>query len=205
MTLTHSAIGLVVIATLGAGVFIGLTGPVAGHTSALAALTLGAAIVAFFDGRRSSTSDDDAMQPAFVVVFLALLVLGPLDAMVVAATVGIAHGLAEAEHPRRDVRTLGGAATGVAGMYAAGAAHHALGGTVGAFVWPQQGLPIAAAVYSATAWSAARLPDWSRRSLHGNGSPGSGPRACCARYRPMPWPPASPSSSPRPSPTGTGR
>ena len=139
MTFTQSAIGLVVIATLGAGVFIGLTGPVAGHTSALAALTLGAAIVAFFDGRRSSTSDDDAMQPAFVVVFLALLVLGPLDAMVVAATVGIAHGLAEAEHPRRDVRTLGGAATGVAGMYAAGAAHHALGGTVGTFVWPRAG------------------------------------------------------------------
>ena len=146
MTLTYSAIGLVVIATLGAGVFIGLTGPVAGHTSAFAALALGAAIVAFFDGRRSSTSDDDAMQPAFVVVFLALLVLGPLEAMVVAATVGIAHGLAEAEHPRRDVRTLGGAATGVAGMYAAGAAHHALGGTVGTFVWPQQGLPIAAAL-----------------------------------------------------------
>ena len=31
-------------------------------------------------------------------------------------------------------------------MYAAGDAHRRLGGTVGTFEWPQQGLPIVAAV-----------------------------------------------------------
>ena len=57
MTLTHSAIGLVAIATLGVGVFIGLTGPpVAAHTPALAGLALGAAIVAFV--RRTAFVDE---------------------------------------------------------------------------------------------------------------------------------------------------
>ena len=34
----------------------------------------------------------------------------------------------------------------MAAIQAAGFAHHALGGTLGQFVWPWQGLPIAAAV-----------------------------------------------------------
>jgi diguanylate cyclase (GGDEF)-like protein/PAS domain S-box-containing protein len=147
MSLTHSAIGLVAVAAVATGVLVAVTGwPLTAYTLSLAGLALGASVVALVDAKRSSTSDADAMQPSFVVAFVTLLLLGGVEAMVVAAAAAVAHGLSEAPHPRRAARTLAAAALGGAGMYAAGEAHRRLGGTVNGFDWPQQGLPIAAAV-----------------------------------------------------------
>jgi diguanylate cyclase (GGDEF)-like protein/PAS domain S-box-containing protein len=147
MSLTHSAIGLVAVAAVATGVLVAVTGwPLTAYTLSLAGLALGASVVALVDAKRSSTSDADAMQPSFVVAFVTLLLLGGVEAMVVAAAAAVAHGLSEAPHPRRAARTLAAAAFGGAGMYAAGEAHRRLGGTVNGFDWPQQGLPIAAAV-----------------------------------------------------------
>jgi diguanylate cyclase (GGDEF)-like protein len=147
MTITQSALGLVAVAMMGLGALVGLTEwPVHAQTLNLAGLALAATAVASFDGRRSYTSDADAMQPSFVLVFVAMLLIGPLEATVVAAATGIAHGLAAPAHARRAARTLEGAITGATAMYAAGAAYQALGGNIGAFEWPRQGLSIAAAV-----------------------------------------------------------
>ena len=108
MTITHSAIGLVTAAILATGVLVGLNGwPLTAYTLSLAGLALCASIVAFVDAKRSFTSDVDAMQPSFVVVFVTLLLLGGPEAMVVAAAAAVAHGLSEAPHPRRAARTLG--------------------------------------------------------------------------------------------------
>jgi PAS domain-containing protein len=160
MTITQSALGLVAVAMMGLGALVGLTEwPVHAQTLNLAGLALAATAVASFDGRRSYTSDADAMQPSFVLVFVAMLLIGPLEATVVAAATGIAHGLAAPAHARRAARTLEGAITGATAMYAAGAAYQALGGNIGAFEWPRQGLSIAAAVaaYCLVSSTSARL------------------------------------------------
>ena len=86
------------------------------------------------------------MPPSFIVEMTALLLLGPEAMAMIAAAGALMLGLSSgegAQHVRRSVINVGSVA--VAAL-AAGWLHRALGGTVGAFVWPQQGLPIAAAV-----------------------------------------------------------
>ena len=78
--------------------------------------------------------DRGAMPPSFVVELAALLALGPMAAVAVAV---VAAGV-----KRRVI-------SGIAAIVATAAAiyiHQVLGGTIGAFAWPYQALPIGAAV-----------------------------------------------------------
>ena len=82
----------------------------------------------------------------FIVEVTALLLLGPdamtLTAATAAAMLALSHSEG-AQPARRSVINI--VSVGVAAL-AAGSLHRTLGGTLGTFVWPQQGLPIAAAV-----------------------------------------------------------
>ena len=86
------------------------------------------------------------MPPSFVIAFTALLLFGPDAATLVAAAGIVAQALAvpQGSHPSR--RMLVSSATVMVAIQAAGFAHRALGGTIGHFIWPFQGVPIASAV-----------------------------------------------------------
>ncbi len=86
------------------------------------------------------------MPPSFVIDFTALLLLVP-HAMMLVATAGVVmQALTDSESPHRYRRVLVNAATVVAAAQAAGLVHQVLGGTIGTFTWPAQGVPIALAV-----------------------------------------------------------
>src|SRR6185503_13900085 len=81
-----------------------------------------------------AAEDRGAMPPSFVLEFAALLALGPVAALPVSALGALIKR-----------RSANGVAV-IAATAAASYAHHALGGTTGAFAWPFQGAPIGAAV-----------------------------------------------------------
>ena len=142
-------LGVVAVAllTIGAGMLLGLAGlPQPDRTLEFSSLILAAMVTSALALQRSTTKDWAIMPPSFVVDFSALLLLGP-DAMMLVATAGaLVHGLTDAEVPHRLRRTLFTAATVVAAAQAAGLVHQVSGGTIGNFVWPAQGVPIALAV-----------------------------------------------------------
>jgi diguanylate cyclase (GGDEF)-like protein/PAS domain S-box-containing protein len=81
-----------------------------------------------------AAEDRGTMPPSFVFEFAALLALGPVAALLVSGLGALLK------------RRLANGASALAATAAAAYAHHACGGTVGAFAWPFQGAPIAAAV-----------------------------------------------------------
>jgi len=95
---------------------------------------------------QSTTQDWATMPPSFVIDFTSLLLLGPHATMLVATAGTVTQGLTDSQgsHPPR--RMLLNAATIMMATQAAGLAHRALGGTMGHFMWPGQGVPIAVAV-----------------------------------------------------------
>jgi diguanylate cyclase (GGDEF)-like protein/PAS domain S-box-containing protein len=118
--------------------------------------------------KRTSTWHWAMMPPSFVIEFASLLLLGPNPAMlvVVAATV-TQWRVAERAHPRR---LLVNAATVMVALQAAGIAHRSLGGTLGGFAWPWEGVPLAAAViaYCVVKSAAAEIvvPLFARRPIN---------------------------------------
>ena len=116
------------------------------RTIELSGLVAAAVLTAPLTLQRWSARHWTIMPPSFIVEVMALLLFGPA-VMTMIATAGalmLALGNADAAQPVRrsaiNIATVAGAAL------AAGWLHRMLGGTVGTFVWPQQGLPIAAAV-----------------------------------------------------------
>ena len=96
---------------------------------------------------RRSTTDDWATAPlSFVVDFTSLLLLGSNATMLVATAGPVTQRLTGSPASHASRRMLMNAATVIAATQAAGLAHRALGGTLGHFVWPMQGVSIAAAV-----------------------------------------------------------
>jgi diguanylate cyclase (GGDEF)-like protein/PAS domain S-box-containing protein len=92
-------------------------------------------------------AEDRGMMPlAFVIHFATLLVFGPHVAVIVVAAGAVAYVLADSQRTRPLERTVLNAATTMAAIQASGLVHNLLGGTLGHFVWPWQGLPIAFAV-----------------------------------------------------------
>ena len=86
------------------------------------------------------------MPPSFLVEMTALLLLGP-EVMTVTAVAGaLMLALSNSDDAQPVRRSVINIASVAAAALAGGWLHHALGGTLGTFVWPQQGLPIAAAV-----------------------------------------------------------
>jgi hypothetical protein len=109
-------------------------------------LILAAILTSAFAMQQSTTNDWATVRPSFVVDFTSLLLLGPNATLLVAAAGTGTRGLAEAQRPQQYFRMLMTAAIVMASTQAAGLAHQALGGTMGHFVWPWQGVPIGAAL-----------------------------------------------------------
>jgi diguanylate cyclase (GGDEF)-like protein len=116
------------------------------RTIEFSGLVAAALLTAALAVQRLSARHWTIMPPSFVVEVTALLLLGP-EVMTMTAAVGalmLALSNSEGAHPIR--RSVINIASVSAAALAAGWLHRTLGGTLGTFVWPQQGLPIAAAV-----------------------------------------------------------
>ena len=92
-------------------------------------------------------AEDRGMKPlAFVIHFATLLLFGPHVAVIVVGAGAMAYLLADSHRTRPIERTVLNTAATMAALQAAGLAHQLLGGTLGHFVWPWQGVPIAFAI-----------------------------------------------------------
>jgi diguanylate cyclase (GGDEF)-like protein/PAS domain S-box-containing protein len=144
----HSGVVAFAAIAIGAGVLLWLAGWSQPHWALeFTGLILAAILTSALAMQQSTTEDDrPAMPPSFVIDFASLLLLGPNATMLVATAGTVTQGLSDSQrsHPTR--RMLLNAATGMVATQAAGLAHWALGGTMGHFTWPWQGVPIAAAV-----------------------------------------------------------
>ena len=131
---------------LGGGVMLGLAGwPQADRTVEFGGLILAAILTAAFAKRSRAAEDGGVMPASFVVELSALLFLGAYSALFVAA-VGIVMRWAASDDLRPNRRTLLNAATIVIAVSMASLAYSALDGGTGLFVWPWQGVPLAAAI-----------------------------------------------------------
>jgi diguanylate cyclase (GGDEF)-like protein/PAS domain S-box-containing protein len=143
----HSGTVAVAAIAIGAGILVGIAGWLEPYRPLeFAGLILAAVLISAFTMQQSTAEDRATMPPSFVIDFTSLLLFGPGPTMVVAVAGAVAQWLADSErsHPIR--RILLNAVTIVAATQLAGLAHRALGGTMGHFIWPFQGVPIAAAV-----------------------------------------------------------
>jgi diguanylate cyclase (GGDEF)-like protein/PAS domain S-box-containing protein len=132
---------------IGAGVLLGFLGwPQPHRTLEFSGLILAAVLFSVLARHESTAQDWATMPPSFVIDFTSLLLLGPHATMLVATAGTVTQGLTDSQDSFPSRRTLVNTATVLAAAQAAGFAHQALGGTMGQFVWPWQGAPIAAAV-----------------------------------------------------------
>jgi len=141
--------GVVAFAAIavGTGLLLGFAGwPQSHRTFEFPGLILAAILTSAFAMQQSSTKDWATMPPSFVIDFTSLLLLGPHATMLVATAGTVSEGLADSQRSYPPRRMLLNAATVIVATQAAGLAHRVLGGTMGHFMWPGQGVPIAAAV-----------------------------------------------------------
>jgi len=131
---------------IGSGLLLGLAGwPQPDRTSEFGGLIF-AAILASSLPTPKSTTGWGTMPLSFVVEFTSLLLLGSNATLLVAAAGTGTRGLSEARRPQHYFRMLMTAAIVMTSTQSAGLAHQALGGTMGHFAWPWQGVPIGAAL-----------------------------------------------------------
>jgi diguanylate cyclase (GGDEF)-like protein/PAS domain S-box-containing protein len=141
------AIAAGVVLGFGVGVLLGFADwPHAQRTLEFSGLILAAILTSALAMPQSTTKDWATMPPSFVIDFTALLILGPNAGMLVAASGTITHSLTDSQRSGLLRRMFLNAATVMVATQAAGLVHRALGGTMGHFMWPGQGVPIAAAV-----------------------------------------------------------
>ncbi len=143
--------GLAILAfaviAIGAGVLLGMSGwPQPDRTLEFSGLILAAMLIAALPLQQSTTKNWATVPPSFVIDFTALLLLGPHATILVATAGAVMQGLTDSTRPHPVRQTLFHAFTVVAAAQAAGVLHQVLGGTIGTFAWPQQGVPIALAV-----------------------------------------------------------
>jgi diguanylate cyclase (GGDEF)-like protein/PAS domain S-box-containing protein len=137
---------LAVIA-IGAGVLLGFADwPQAHRTPEFSGLILAAILTSALAMQQSTAKDWATMPASFVIDCISLLLLGPHATMLVATAGTVTQGLTDSQRSRSFRRMLFNATTVMVATQAAGFAHRALGGTLGHFLWPGQGVPIAAAV-----------------------------------------------------------
>jgi diguanylate cyclase (GGDEF)-like protein/PAS domain S-box-containing protein len=109
----------------------------------LGGLVLAAMLTACLKVQEPATADRAIMPPAFVVIFIALMLFGPHVAMLVAAAAMLTPGVVSARIPRR--QTLIETVIAVAATQGAGLIHQWVAVVPGVFVWPWLALPITAA------------------------------------------------------------
>src|SRR5438093_4312976 len=131
---------------IGSGLLLGLASwPQPHRTFEFGGLILAAILASSLPIPRS-TKDWGTMPLSFVVDFASLLLLGPNATLLVAAAGTVTQGLTDTRRPPPPFRLLMTVAIVLTATQAAGFAHAALGGTMGHFVWPWQGAPIAGAL-----------------------------------------------------------
>ena len=132
---------------IAAAVLLGMAGwPQPHQTLELSGLVLAALVASALAMQHVTAKDWATMPPSFVVDLTTLLLLGPYAMTFVAAAGAIMQGLTDREYLHRVRRVIVNLVTVVAATVAAGMVHRELGGTIGSFTWPGQGLPIALAV-----------------------------------------------------------
>ena len=109
----------------------------------LGGLVLAAMLTACLRVQEPATTDRAIMPPAFVVIFTALMLLGPHVAMFVAAAAMLTRGLVTSRIPR--LQTLVETVIAIAATQGAGLIHQWVAVVPGVFTWPWLALPIAAA------------------------------------------------------------
>lgn len=143
----HPGVLALAVAGIGGGLFLLRLAdwPPSAQALSFAVLMLAAVASATFD-QNPPTTRDRATAPSFVIDFASLLLFGAPAMTIVATTGSLARVLSDSPRSHLFRRALVHAACGVAAAQAAGFAHARLGGTLGAFAWPWQAVPIAAAV-----------------------------------------------------------
>ena len=155
----------------------------------LSALVLAAIVVASLNVQGPWSADRAIMPPEFLVVFAALLLLGPLVATAVAAAAALTPAFVG---PRGSIRQLlVDTSIAVAATYAAGFAFLAVGDRPGLFEWPWLAAPVAAAVIlyhlvagRARATSSCRWSRGGRSIARGRGARSPDARSTCSAPAP---------------------
>ena len=138
--------GFALIATL-AGVSLGLLAwSELQPTIELAALIFAVAVVSALPLQTTTAARWSTMPPSFVIDFMALLLLGPHVATVVAGVGAVAQWIVDPERAHRALRLAINAVTAVAAIQAAGGLYWLISRAIDIAEWPQQALPIALAV-----------------------------------------------------------
>jgi diguanylate cyclase (GGDEF)-like protein/PAS domain S-box-containing protein len=133
--------------TIGTGILLGFVGwPQPHRTLEFSGLILAAILTSALAMQQSTTQDWAVVPSSFVIDFTSLLLLGPNAAILVATAGTVTERLTDSQHSPPPVRMLLNTASVLIATQAAGFAHQALGGTMGHFMWPGQGVPIAAAI-----------------------------------------------------------
>jgi diguanylate cyclase (GGDEF)-like protein/PAS domain S-box-containing protein len=158
---------------IGAEILLGLAGwPQPHRILEFSGVTLAAILTSALAIRPSTAEDRGIMPPSFFVDFSALLLFGANAALFVATAGVITRWLADRERSRPVRRALLNGVIVMIATQAAGLAHHALGGVTANYVWPWQGVPIAAAVVAyclvKSIWAEVMLPLLNRKAVKGS-------------------------------------
>ena len=147
-TLGFGEAALVVCAAVGGGAFVVpdfLGWPPTPAAIAFCALTLTNVLLAALT-RPASPEDWTTVRPGFVIELAALLLLGPSAGVIVCAAGAIVRVLGESPGRSSPADMLLPTTAPLLALEATAFMHVGLGGTIGSFAWPWQGLPIAAAI-----------------------------------------------------------
>lgn len=143
----HSPIAAIAVAAIASAFLLNHVGWLQPHRPIeLCGLILTGILISAFAAQPSATEDRATMPPSFVFEFTALLIFGPHVALAVAISAAIVRGVSDLDRPNQVFRILLGVVTVSGAIEAAGLVHRALGGTLGHFAWPLQGVPLAAAL-----------------------------------------------------------
>src|SRR5688572_3328705 len=143
----HSGLFVFSAAATTAVVLLGFMGwPQPERALEFSGLIVAAILTSVLAVQRPVAEDRGMMPLAFVIHFATLLLFGQHVAVIVVAAGAVAYLLADSQRSRPIERTVLNAATTMAAIQAAGIVHRLLGGTLGDFAWPWQGLPIGFAV-----------------------------------------------------------
>jgi diguanylate cyclase (GGDEF)-like protein/PAS domain S-box-containing protein len=115
------------------------------RTIEFSALVAAALLTCALPIQRSAAKHWTTVPPSFLIEVTALLLLGPEAMAVIAVVAAVMLAVADSSYGRLPRGAINIAAVATAAAAAAWA-HRAAGGTVGVFAWPQQAVPIAAAV-----------------------------------------------------------
>ncbi len=140
-------VAIVAVFLLAAAALAGAAGwPLPNRIPELSGLVLAVMLTSALTTERLAARQWTTVAPSFVINFTALLLLGPQAMLFVAAAGVVMLTVTDPRRPHALLSLLPHAVSILVAALAAGAVHQAADGTIGSFVWPDQGLPIAAAV-----------------------------------------------------------